>query len=381
MMAINQLVTLDSLLFMILLAFFLNTLLNLKRISPVATLPPGKDWPFVSILVPARNEEKKIRPLIESLLQQDYDNFEIVVLDDNSSDCTWPILQELSAHNPRLRIKRSQELPPGWTGKNWACHQLSSLAQGEIFLYTDADTIHNPLALKQAVASAIQHQSGLLSALPTLEAKTWSEKLYMPLIPFAFLTLVPFFKINSRRHRSFPAVLGPFLLLPRKTYEATGGHAAVKENIVDDIALARQVNKQGGKITLIDGSRLLSIRFYTCFKELWDGFSKNSYEAIKGTPLKLLGVILLGYFLFIRPYLALLDSLSQSHPLSPPLLQVALISLIRIILAERFGTGLLWVMLHPLSIALALLILINSFRLALFQKKIAWKERWYVLPK
>ncbi len=381
MSSIGHWITLDNLIFLILLGFLLNTLLNLKKMTPADYLPPCQPWPFVYILVPVRNEEKNVRRLVDSLLRQDYPGFEVVVFDDNSSDNTWPILEELAAENPRLRLLRSDNLPSCWTGKNWACHQLSLAARGEMLLYTDADTVHHPLALKQAVASALQHKAGLLSALPALEAKTWSEKLYMPIIPFAFVSLIPFFKINSRRRRSWPAVLGPFLLFSRRTYQASGGHAAIKENIVDDIALARQVARQRENITLIDGSRLLSIRFYRCFRELWAGFSKNSYEAIKGTPLKLAGIILVCYLLFIRPYLAFLGALSQAQLISLPFLQVALITLNRFILAERFGSSRLWSMLHPFSITLALVILVNSYRLSLFRKKIVWKERFYPLPK
>lgn len=381
MKEIWHLLTLDNLIFLILLGFFLNTLVNLKKMTPADSLPAGKSWPFVSILVPVRNEARNIGRLLDSLLAQDYPDFEIVVFDDNSSDNTWPILQEKAALNPRLRLIKGDKLPPGWTGKNWACHQLSLAARGELLLFTDADTVHHPQGLRQAVASALWHDSGLLSAIPSPEAKTWSEKLYMPLIPFAFVSLLPFFKTNSARGRSLPAALGPFLLLRRQAYQACGGHARIKENIVDDIALARQISRQGEKITLIDGSHFLSIRFYTCFQELWAGFSKNSYEAIKGTPWKLAGVLLGCYLLFIKPYLALFSSLSQADFFSLPFLQVALISLNRIILAERFGTSLLWCLLHPFSIALALGILINSFRLSFFRKKIAWKERFYPLPK
>jgi len=373
-------ISVDNIIFLTLLALFLNTIINLRRITPDPPSPSKVDWPSVSILVPVRNEEKNIRQLIASLLEQDYPDFEIIVMDDGSTDKTWSILKEVAANQPRLRLVQGQELPANWTGKNWACYQLSRLAQGEMFLFTDADTLHRPTALKQAVASALHHESGLLSALPELEAKTWSEKLYMPIIPLAFVSLIPFFKLNRRKGRSFPAALGPFLLLPRRVYKACGGHEAIKENIVDDIALARQVAKQKEKITLIDGSHLFRIRFYTCFAELWAGFSKNSYEAIKGTPLKLIAIILACYFLFIHPYLALADGLSQAHLAALPLLQVILISLTRIILAERFGTGLLWVLFHPLSVSLVLLILVNSFRLSLFSKKIVWKERWYPLP-
>lgn len=373
-------ITLDNLLFLILLAIFFNTIINLKKMAPEEESHWPEEWPFVSVLVPVRNEERNLEALLDSLLKQDYPHFEIIVMDDSSTDNTWSILEKWAALDSRLRIARSKELPPGWTGKNWVCHQLSHLARGNWLLFTDADTVHHPLALKKAVASACRERSGLLSALPELEARTWSEKLFMPMIPLAMVSLIPFFKLNPGRGRSFPVVLGPYLLFQRQTYQACGGHEANKGNIVDDIALARQVSRHGQRITWLDGSRFLRIRFYTCFKDLWAGFSKNSYEAIKGTPFKVLLATIACYYLFVRPYLILLDGLSQAELAFLPLLQVTVISLIRFLLAERFGTGIVWIFLHPLSIIFALLILLNSCRLTILGKKIAWKERWYPLP-
>lgn len=373
-------ITIDNLLFLILLAIFFNTIISLKKMAPEDESKWPKEWPFVSILVPVRNEERNLESLLNSLLRQDYPHLEIIVMDDGSTDNTWPILEKYARLDSRLRIARSQKLPPGWTGKNWVCHQLSHLARGNWLLFTDADTVHHPLALKKAIASACRQHSGLLSALPQLEGRTWSEKLFMPVIPLALVSLIPFFKLNPRRGRSFPVVFGPFLLFQRKTYQVCGGHEANKSNLVDDIALARQAIRQGHKITWIDGSRFLRIRFYTCFKDLWIGFSKNSYEAIKGTPMKVLLAIITCYFLFIHPYLVLLNGLSQAELPVLPLLQVTVINLTRFLLAEKFGTGKGNIFLHPLSIIFAILILLNSCRLTILGKKIVWKERWYPLP-
>ncbi len=373
-------ITLDNIIFLVLVALFLNTIINLKRMTPEDPSTWSGDWPFVSVLVPVRNEENNIQRLIHSLLAQDYPHFEIIVVDDASTDRTWPLLQELAEHHPRLRIFKSQDLPSGWTGKNWACHQLSRLAKGEIFLFTDADTCHSPQALKQAVASARRHQSDLLSAIPRLEAKTWSEKLYMPIIPLALVSLIPFFRLNRKKGRCFPAVLGPFLLIPRSVYESTGGHETFKDNVVDDISLARQLIRHGKRTNLLDGSQMYRLRFYTCFHDLWAGFSKNNYEAIKGTPVKIAGILIGCYLLFLHPFLWLIDSLYHDQLASLALLQVSVILLTRLLLAERFGSNFFWTLLHPVSICLALLILLNSFRLSLLRKKISWKERLYPIP-
>ncbi|MFQ6109943.1 MAG: hypothetical protein ACE5L7_10375, partial [Candidatus Aminicenantales bacterium] len=141
----------------------------------------------------------------------------------------------------------------------------------------------------------------------------------------------------------------------------------------------KRIKEKQGKISVIDGTKIMDVRFYTCFKELWKGFSKNCYEAIGGAPHYLAGTLLACYFLFIYPYLALWGALTSHEGITLPLLQVMTISATRIILAVRFQTSLIFGLLHPLGVIFALSILVNSFRLSLFKKKVEWKERYYMV--
>jgi len=363
----------------ILLLLLVNLIQNLNRLRKQDITKDPKIHPFVSVLIPARNEENNIAGCVSSLLKSDYPRMEIIVLDDNSTDKTFVMAKRLSAGRKNLRVVKGKKLPQGWTGKNWSCHQLSEVARGEWLLFTDADTRHSPRSISIALASALQSQSNFLTCIPGLVAKTWSEKLFMPIIQFAFLVLIPFRLLNIADDSRLPLGIGPFILIKNDCYSSCGGHESIKGKIVDDMALAKKVKRDRGKISVIDGTDIVSLRFYTSFKSLWKGFSKNCYVALGGSLYRLVGVFLGCYFLFIYPYLNLYAAIQAQQSLTLPLLQVLTISLTRVIMALRFKASLLFALLHPFSIILVLSILLNSFRLSLFKKKLEWKERFYLV--
>ncbi|NIM90063.1 MAG: glycosyltransferase [Candidatus Aminicenantes bacterium] len=368
---------LQVLILFFLLLLFLNLLQNIQKLKAQRRLKLKKPLPLISILIPARNEERNIKNCISSLLRQNYPNLEIIVLDDNSSDQTYTIAEEISRRFNKLSVIKGEELPPGWNGKNWACHQLSRAAKGDWLLFTDADTTHRPNSISTAVAAARKNNSVFVTLIPGFINKTWSEKLVLPIIHFAFLVLVPFKLINYSKDCRLAFAIGPFMLIKKDFYASFGGYEAIKKEIVDDFALAKTVKQNQGKITILDGTRFMKVRFYINFRELWYGLSKNTYAAIGSSP-HYLAVLLLGcYFLFIYPYFSLWWSFESNQSLTLPLLQVLTITGMKVILAKRFKTNLFFGLLHPLTVILTLLILLNSFRLSLFKKKIAWKERLY----
>lgn len=369
---------LQALILLILLLILLNLLQNIKRLHAQGKIKLHEPYPLVSVLIPARNEEKNIRKCLTSLLKSDYPQLEIIILDDDSRDRTYEIVKKLAAGEKNLKVIKGKKLPPDWTGKNWSCHQLAQAARGEWFLFTDADTTHKPQSVSVALALAQRTQSVFLTCIPGLVTKTWAEKLYMPIIHFAFLALVPFKLINYSKDSRLSFGIGPFLLIQRNFYFSCGGHESVKEKIVDDMALAKRVKENQGKIAVIDGTKIMNVRFYTSLKEVWKGFSKNCYEAIGGAPHYLFLILLVCYFLFIYPYLALWGAFASNQNITLPLLQVLTISLIKIIISLRFQTSLIYGLLHPFSIILALSILVNSFRLSVFKKEVEWKERFYL---
>jgi chlorobactene glucosyltransferase len=368
---------LDIAILSVLVLLGMNFFQNCKRIESFENVHPEKQLPLISVLIPARNEEITIEECLSSLLKSNYPNFEIIVLDDDSKDKTYAIVRELAKEFSNLRIIKGKQLPAGWNGKNWACHQLSQSANGEWFLFTDADTCHSPNSISAAFESAKKSQSDFLTAIPGLITKTWAEKLILPVIHFAFFVLLPCNIINFRGNSRLALGIGPFLFIRKACYFACGGFEAIKTEILDDMALAKQVNHRKGKLCVIDGTDLLIVRFYTCFKEVWTGLSKNSFQAIGSSPHFLLSLSLVCYFLFIYPYFCLGSAIYYGQSITFPLLQVIAISLTKLAMASRFKTSLLYSLFHPLMIVMIFIILFNSFRLTLFGKKIEWKERLY----
>ena len=235
-----------------------------------------KETPFVSILVPARNEEKSIAACVQPLLEQDYLDYEVIILDDNSEDRTAELLN--SFEDPRLRWIKGKPLPHGWAGKNWACHQLYQIAKGDYFIFTDADTVHKPEALSCVVA-AVQHaKAGFASFMPRQLVDTAAEKLIVPVINWAIFFYLPLILAYKLPFPFLSAAVGQFIIFSRSAYEKSGGHAAVKVKINEDLALARQVKSVGVKWALFNGRDLLSCRMYSDAKQVWHGFGKNLFS-------------------------------------------------------------------------------------------------------
>ncbi len=164
---------------------------NSFAIKRMGRYPRVEDQPFVSVLVPARNEELNIEKCVSSLLRQNYPNFEVIVLNDNSTDKTSLILKRLQQTNPRLQVINGNSLPEGWPGKHWACHQLSQAARGQYLLFTDADTVHAPNALQHAINALVNEKADLVTALPRQEVVSFGEKLVVPFMNFAILSFLP----------------------------------------------------------------------------------------------------------------------------------------------------------------------------------------------
>ncbi len=240
---------------------------------------PSGVKPAVAILIPARNEEANLPACLESLLAQTYGNFAVWVLDDHSGDRTAAIAAEFAVRDPRVHHLSGSDLPPGWLGKHWACQQLAEASQGEILLFVDADTRFHPQMLADTVGMMEAQRLDLLSAFPRQEMGTIGERLLVPYFQFVALAYIPLFLARPLRIPAFAFAIGQFLGFRRTAYEALGGHAAIRQEAVDDIAFARRAVSHRLRWGLADATRRVSCRMYHGFSEARRGFSKNVFAA------------------------------------------------------------------------------------------------------
>lgn len=233
--------------------------------------------PFVSVLLPMRNEETNAEACIRSLLSQEYEAFEILVLDDESVDGTWAVVSRLAAEDPRVVVIKGLPLPDGWLGKHWACHQLAMAAKGEILLFADADTRHSPDSLAAGVNALIAEGADMVTAFPREEMLTAGEKAGIPILAFSFLAFMPLVLAYRGRPRSFAVAIGQYMLFRRESYFAVGGHEAVKDEVLDDFELAKNIKAAGLRWLFLDGQRQVRCRMYSGWRAVYRGLGKNLF--------------------------------------------------------------------------------------------------------
>ncbi len=270
--------------------FFANTILILGLFgltcafySFLQTVPPSKlakkDLPLVSVLVPARNEETKIARCLQSILDQDYPNFEVIVIDDRSTDRTGEIIQSFADRDARIKFVHGKDAPSGWIGKCNALAHAVGYASGDWFVFTDADTYHKPNSIRDSVAYGIDNKADLISFVPVQELGSFWERLIMPVLLSSFLIGDPFHSVNDpEAERAY--AYGQYIICRRSSYLALGGHQSVRDEIVEDHAIARVFKEKGYKIAVADGRSLYSVRMYTDLLSLWQGWTKNLYSLI-----------------------------------------------------------------------------------------------------
>jgi chlorobactene glucosyltransferase len=360
----------------------LFNVLTIRRLSPPRDgggVDPPAAPPFVSILIPARDEAANIAHCVRSLLEQHYDRYEVIVLDDESQDETPEILRQLQAESPRLKVILGAPLPPGWRGKNWACHQLSQAARGDLLLFVDADTYHDPQMLPESVALFSASHASLLSGFPRQELHSFSERLVVPILAWAILCFFPIRLIQRIPIPFLSVAVGQFMLFDRLAYQQTGGHSAVRLRVDEDFALAQLVKKHRLRWEFANLSRRVHCRMYHNFGEVLNGLGKNLFVVFgKILPVFLFIWLFLG-IVFLLPWIYLvLDTFVVEIPAFEPILAFAAILLSFCLWALSdlyFRMPLTSAFLYPLSIAITVFVALRSAWLHFFHRSIYWKGR------
>jgi cellulose synthase/poly-beta-1,6-N-acetylglucosamine synthase-like glycosyltransferase len=283
-----QLITLlSNLYFFPVLSGINKNALNKNDSTPLFTEHEGT----ISILVPARNEARNLPTTLARLLEQNV--LEIIVLDDESTDGTSEILEGFAKQYPQLKILKGQALPSGWSGKNWACHQLSEAAQGHTLIFTDADVRWE----KETVASLIEfqhnHHADFVSVWPRQIIVSWLERVTVPLIDQILLCALPYLAVRGTPFAAFAAGNGQLMMWKRDAYNKVGGHAAFRHEVLEDVRMAQQAKGVGLKIALALGGNVIATRMYQTDQELIQGFSKNILAAAGSSRIVLLILLLL----------------------------------------------------------------------------------------
>ncbi len=286
--------------------------INLIYKQKIAGLKPQRNY-LVSVLIPARNEANNIANILNDLINQPYQNIEIIVFDDQSEDQTPQIVAQLAEIDPRIKLVTSDRLPSGWLGKNYACHSLSILAKGDYLLFLDADVRVGKDIIGSGVAYADKHKLGLLSIFPRQLLFTIGEKSTVPIMNFILLTLLPLPMVLWSHFPSLAAANGQFMLFSAKIYKALWPHKHAKNNKVEDIAIARHFKETGIPVACLTGDESIQCRMYNGLKESVNGFSKNITAFFGNSFLLAIAFWLITSFGFIPVLIALPINISIAY--------------------------------------------------------------------
>jgi chlorobactene glucosyltransferase len=329
-----------------------------------------KSNPYISVLIPARNEELNIGKCLDHLVKQDYSNIEILVLDDHSTDRTAQIVESYSQKNQNISLFKGDELPEGWLGKNWACYQLSKHAKGNYLLFIDADVELRTKAISSVLKDMTQSKVKLISIFSTQIIRSLGEWVIVPLMNWLLLAFLPLKLVYSNKSKSLVAANGQFMLWERKTYSDIGGHQIIKDKVVEDMEFARISKINNIRIKTMLGGKLIYCRMYNGLIEAVKGFSKNFFPGFDVNSFIFLLIITFSIVIFFLPFLLVFNQILFLIP-------IAFIFLIRVFISIISKQNLLInILLHPVQMIFMFLIGIKSLINSKFGK-IEWKGRHY----
>ncbi len=352
-------------------------LIHLVRIDPVRGSLPFS--PFITVCVPARNEERDIRTCLTSLLRQNYPHFEVICVNDHSTDETGAIIQSLAGKFPNLRYIDGQTLPADWLGKPFALHQAVQHARGDYLIFTDADPVFQPNALTTAVYAMAARDLDMLTLMPGTKFGSFWERAVQPVI-FGFIAaLSRFKKINSLDHTAAMG-FGAFIMVKKDVYEQIGGHEGVKGEVLEDVMLAKRAKRAGFKLLAADAKAIFSIRMYHSLKEIWTGWRKNIFIAMKKSIVRTLYHICVVLGFLVTPTLVLFWNILEGTGIlwtGFALLSLLMTLTASVHLCDELRLQRRNAFLFPLGAFMMSAIMVNSMFQVLVKRQTVWRGRKY----
>jgi len=257
--------------------------------------------PKVSIILPARNEEKFIEKCLDSLIKQDYDNYEIITINDSSNDSTGDIIKKYSEKFPKVVFVDAKPKPDGWIGKNWACIEGYKKASGDLLLFTDADTVHTSSVISLAVSHLLSLELDVLTVIPRMLCLDKITKITLPMISTFLHTRFSALRVNDTS-KNTGYFFGSFFIIKKSTYDSVGTHEGVKEELIEDGALGKKVKESGFKMRMVDGRHLVDAVWARDFFTLWNALKRLMIPLYLQNAKTAVGISFAVLFLLFMPF-------------------------------------------------------------------------------
>lgn len=368
--------------------FFINYFINFIYFKDISSFKLPKEIrdndPLISVLIPARNEEDNIRKCLMSLVDQDYKNIEILVLDDNSTDDTSKVIKRISKIHKNIKFLKGKPLPEGWTGKNYACYQLFKKSKGKYLFFTDADTIHNKRSVSSAISCLVHNDLDIVSASPKQIMRSFHERMVNGLTNFQVL-IPPLLIIEKSKIPVYGSGVGSLMLFKRSVYKKLGGHKEVRTSCIEDTSISKFFIKMGYKFMIFNGVKTYSTRLHQSFTEIYDSFCRVFLGNFNNNRFVVSLIVLVLSVFFLFPFILLTalplfnfdSSIFFYSNLSLLVFQVLLILLTRVMSTVRINGKILDIFLHPVSVLYIVFMNIKLIFQGRGHTKIRWKGRLY----
>ena len=366
--------------------FLLKSMINSFRLTPYLDKfeNTSQSSPKVSIILPARNEEEFIGKCLDSLIDQDYENYEIIVIDDSSDDATGNIISEYAKKDSKIIPVSAKPKPEGWMGKNWACMEGYRKSTGELLLFTDADTKHSKNIISLAVSHLISFNLDALSVIPKMVTFDFWTKITLPMISTFLHTRFSALNVNNPSKKT-GYFFGSFFILKKKTYEEVGTHEGVKHEIIEDGALGKKVKESGYKMKMVRGEHLIDAVWARDKSTLWNALKRLMIPLYIQSGKVAIGIFFAVLFLLFVPFAIFAASISfPVETMSTKALCItsaiaSILIYIGAIIEAKVGLELRFV--HALFAPIGSLVVVLGFLSGLLQAKssssVTWRGRVY----